>query len=249
MFHVRSAKLLPAAAFAALAFCFAPLASAQWPEEISDPGTPPSEFPDHSGELNNFGSKFVLFFSPRADTAFVPRAQVNCDTCKFPVDAAVGHTFTLTGRILAAVKPDGAVDVDPATLGVYLMNIKITGVKAIVSTPVAANDGTSESFQTIQYEADLNGTAPFRAALSGTLVLDSQAGEPTPTEPPGLENGATIKVAATLGPPASEDPATEDLIVNVTFPAVPASSPRAMGQAVRANVVFQVFETKRLRLP
>jgi len=235
MFHDRSlARLLPTFALAALGLCFAQGASA-FPEDMFDPGAPPSDFPDHSGDLFNFGSTFIFSFSRGAGN-FVPNAVVNCTTCKFPVDPAIAHTFTLTGRVLGQVRNNNGT-VDELSTGVYRINVQITGVRATVSPPVPVGDGTSE--QTIRYAADLGAASPFNAVLSGTLVLDSQEGEPMPA---GLVNGATISLGAAAG-------ATQDLILGVTFPAVPANSPQGLGQAVPANVVFQVAEKKRLRLP
>lgn len=246
------AKVLRSVALAALGLCFAPAAVAQFSEEIFsedifDPGAPPSEFPDHSGEMNNFGSKFLVFFSRIDGINFVPQAKINCSTCAFPVPDGSVHSFTLSGRVLGGTKPDNVpgdqcvpVTACLTTLGVYLLNVTVTGVKATVSPRVPRGDGTSD--QTIKYTADL--AAPFNAVLSGTLQLDSKDGEPNTT---GLTPGpeATIKVAATASGPTP----TEDLVLNVTFPAIPANSPKAMGQAVAANVVLQLEQKLHLRLP
>lgn len=233
MFHDRPFARVLLIVASALGLCFAQTASA-FPEETIDPGVPPSLDPDHSGELFNFGSTFIFSFS-RSVGNFVPNAVLNCTTCIFPVDPETSHTFTLTGRVLGQVRNNGTVD--ELSTGVYRMNIQITGVRATVSPPVSAGDGTSE--QTIKYTADLGAASPFNAVLSGALVLDSQEGEPAPM---GLVNGATIKVGADAA-------STPDLFLGVTFPLMPANSPQGLGQTIPANVVFQVTEKKRLRLP
>jgi hypothetical protein len=224
----------------ALGLCIAQGAAA-FPEETIDPGVPPSDAPDHSGELFNFGSTFIFSFSRTVGT-FVPRAIVNCTTCKFPVANNSVHTFAVTGRVLGQVRENNG-DIRPFSDGVYDMNLSISGVRATASTPVAVGDGLFE--QTITYTADLTAAEPFNAVVSGTLMLDDNEGT-TPQPSPLPPEGRTITVGAEAG-------VTPGLVTAAgptqTFPAIPASSPQALGQAVAANVVFQVTETKRGRLP
>lgn len=211
-----------------------------FPEETTDPGAPPSESPEHSGELFAFGSTFIFSFGTGSSVGegegFIPRAEIDCTTCRFPVNAANPHTFTLNGRVLGRVRNDNGTLANPA---VYNMSITIHGVRATVSDPVDADEGFQ--LQNIRYTADLTGTGSFKAAITGTLTMDTEAteslfGTPIPTE------GTTI----TLGAEANVTPDLETS-GNLTFPAVPASSPSALGQEVPANVVFQVVETKRIR--
>jgi hypothetical protein len=235
MFYDRSLSgLLPTLAFAAVALCFAPGASA-FPDEMFDPGAPPSEFPDHSGELFAFGSTFIFSFSEGA-AGFVPRARIECSTCKYPVDAASGHAFALSGRVLGQVRGNDG-NVIEASKGVYDMDIAITGVQATLLSTVHVGGGFFE--QTIKYTANLTGTPPFKAAISGQLELDLSA---TPLPSP-LPVGTTIKLSAQ----ASDTPG---LVVvagpSQTFPPINATSPGFLGQPVAGNVVFQLTETKRV---
>jgi hypothetical protein len=219
----------------ALGLCIAQGAAA-FPEDTFDPGAPPSEFPDHSGELFEFGSTFIFSFSGGTEN-FVASAQVDCATCTFPVGPGP-HTFTLTGQVLGQVREDNGV-VNPSSAGVYQMNLTVTGVKATATTPVDLGGGVFE--QTVKYTADLTAAAPFNAAVSGTLVLDTERTSPRPNP---LPPGDTITVAAqagvTPGLQTAAGPAQ-------SFPAVPGSSPAALGQPIAANVVFQISETKRVR--
>lgn len=243
MFHDRSlARLLSTAAFAALALCFAPGALA-FPEETEDPGTPPSEFPEHSGEMNEFGSTFIFSFSrtfTNADgTVFVPQAVINCNTCSFPVASGSTHTFNLTGRVLGQIRGNDGVIV-PNSAGVYDMNTSIMGVKATVLTSVDVGGGFFE--QTIEYTANLRESGK----VSGQLELDVNA-KPLPDPlPPGA--GDPVRRIVTVG---AEQGVTEGLNTDsttgqLTFPLIPASSPAALGQEVPANVVLRVTERKRV---
>lgn len=236
------ARLL--ATVAALGLC---VGQAAWgfPEETTDPGAPPSESPEHSGELFAFGSTFIFSFgrgtSVGEGDGFIPRAEIDCSTCRFPVNAGP-HTFTLNGRVLGRIRNDNATIANPA---VYTMSINIHGVRATVSDPVDAEEGFQT--QSIRYTADLTGTDPFKAAITGTLVLDRAATQtlfPDTALPPEGEN--TISLGAEAGATAFLDTDGTDG-TPLTFPTVPASSPSALGQEVPANVVFQVVETKRIR--
>jgi len=238
MFYDRPFARVLLIVASALGFCFAQGASA-FPEEMIDPGAPPSEFPDHSGELFAFGSTFIFSFSQGAEN-FVASAQINCESCTFPVGQGP-HTLTLVGQVLGQVREDNGV-VNPSSAGVYGMNITITGVKATASEPIDLGGGLFE--QTVTYTADLTAPEPFTAAVTGTLVLDTERTSPRPTPLP--PEGDTITVAAQAGVTPGLQTAAGP---SQSFPAVPASSPQALGQPVAANVVFQVTETKRVRIP
>jgi len=244
MFHDRSlARFLPTFALAAFGLCFAQGASA-FPEDMFDPGAPPSEFPDHSGEMNNFGSTFIFSFSQGAGL-FVPRVAIDCSTCKFPVDPGIGHTFTFSGQVLGQIRENNGV-VNAGTRRVYdLVDVKITGVQAAVSEPTDDNDdGISE--QIIQYTANLLGTAPFDAEVSGQLVVNEAATlKFFPLTLPAVPDEGTITIGAKVGPEPGDT--TDGLITAGAGQTFPAS--QVLGQAVAANVVFQVTETKRFRLP
>ena len=235
-------RLLPTMALTALALCVAPHAAA-YPEETSDPGAPPSEFPEHSGEMNNFGSKFIFSFSrtfTNADgTVFVPRAVINCDTCSFPVISGSTHSFSLTGRVLGQIRGDNGLIV-PNSAGVYDMSIEILGVKATVLASVNVGGGFFE--QTIEYTANL----ADGGKVSGQLELDVNA-MPRPDPLPagvGDPERRIIKVGAEQG--VTADLNTDPNAGALTFPAIPASSPQGLGQDIPANAVFRVTETKRL---
>lgn len=233
MFHDRPFARVLLIVASALGFCVAQSALAQFPEDTVDPGAPPSEAPDHSGELFNFGSTFIFSFS-RAVGDFVPSASIDCTTCAFPVAADSLHTFRLTGRVLGQVRGNnGAIVSDSA--GVYDMDITITGAKATVSQTVT--EGVLE--QTITYRANLTAAG----AVSGELVLDVEA---TPRPQP-LPDGTRITVDAHFFAGGADKTPFLEVGANPTFPAIPASSPLGLGQGVPENVVFQI--TQRWRGP
>jgi hypothetical protein len=235
MFHHRPFARVLLIAASALGLCFAQGASA-FPDDTIDPGAPPSDFPDHSGDLFNFGSTFIFSVSQGA-AGFVPSAKIDCTTCKFPVPENDGHVFKLTGRVLGQIRGNDGIVIETSR-GVYTMDITISGVKATVLATAEKAGGFFE--QTIRYTADLTGAAPFKGVVSGTLVLDTEA-TPQPTEP--VPNGTTITLAAQTAPN------TPGLVIggaSRTFPAIGPSSPGFLGESVAANVVFQVTETKRM---